>query len=83
MITVLDRWGNSLGVRLPKPVAEAAGLKAGDRVEVDVEDGAVVVRHTRPRYSLKELLKGMTPRRVHREFESSALVGAERFWEDE
>lgn len=42
---VLDikRWGNSLGVRLPSPVAKAAGLKADQTVRVSVEGGRVVI----------------------------------------
>jgi antitoxin MazE len=81
--TVLDRWGNSLGLRLPKDVAEAAGLREGDRVRVEIENGAVTIRHTRPTYTLQELLVGMTPQSVHAEFEFGAAVGAERFWEPE
>ena len=83
MATTVDKWGNSLGVRLPKDVAQAAGLKAGDRVDVGVEDGVVTVRRARARYTLDELLVGMDRRRVHREFEPSELVGAERFWDEE
>jgi len=38
----LVRIGNSRGVRLPKPLIEQAGL--ADEVELDVRDGAIVIR---------------------------------------
>ena len=83
MSTVLDRWGNSIGIRLPKSVVEAAGFQLGDRVDVGVEGGSVVIRHARPRYSLDELLIGMTPESTHAEFEFGDSVGAERVWDAE
>jgi len=36
MRTQMVKWGNSLAVRIPKPVAEAAKLKEGDSLEVEV-----------------------------------------------
>jgi antitoxin MazE len=80
MMTVLDRWGNSLGVRLPKGVAEAAGLRAGDRVSIEVVDGGVVIRHARPTYHLEELLARLKPAMLHGEVETSAPTGAEDVW---
>jgi antitoxin MazE len=32
----VSKWGNSLAIRLPRPVVEALGLKEGDAVEVHV-----------------------------------------------
>ncbi len=78
MTTILDNWGNSLGVRLPKGVAETVGLHAGDRVHVEVEKGTVIIRPARPRYTLDELLEGIAPEMVHAEFDYGAEVGAER-----
>lgn len=75
--TQIARWGNSLGLRLPKSVAAAARLEAGSRVEVSVEDGAIVVRPSRPAYSLAELVAGITPRNRHRESDWGGPVGRE------
>lgn len=79
MKTSLDKWGNSLGVRLPKPVADAAGLHEGDQVDVQLEEGAVVIRPAKPRYTLAELLEGMTPASRHPETGSGEPIGRERF----
>ena len=81
--TSLDRWGNSLGVRLPKPIAESAGLREGDGVEISFEDNAVVIRAAKPYYTLAELIAGMRPENVHPETDWGPAVGRERFWEDE
>lgn len=55
------RRGNSLGVRIPKQVAERAGLREGVRVEIEVESDRIVITRARPRYVLADLLRGMTP----------------------
>ena len=50
MTTKLCVWGNSLGVRLPKYVAEVSGVHAGDYLFITVtEDGAIVIRPVKPR----------------------------------
>lgn len=82
MTTTLDRWGNSLGIRVPKALAEAVGLQAGDRVDISVERGKVIIQPARPRYYLDELLAGITPENQHPSTDDVA-VGRERFWESE
>ena len=61
MRTQLARWGNSLAVRLPRQVAEAAGLGDGATVELEVVDGIIRLVPTRPSFTLEELLAGITP----------------------
>ncbi|HEY1977410.1 MAG TPA: AbrB/MazE/SpoVT family DNA-binding domain-containing protein [Candidatus Baltobacteraceae bacterium] len=78
--TILDRWGNSLGLRLPKGVAEAVGLAEGDRVYLEVENGAVVVRRAKPTYTLEELLDGLTPDMLHGEVDTGEPIGKEDVW---
>jgi antitoxin MazE len=71
------RWGNSLGLRIPKDVAERVGLQAGSRVEIEAENGRVVISPARPRYALADLLKGMTPEAMHEAFDWGPDVGRE------
>jgi antitoxin MazE len=56
MTTQIAKWGNSLGVRLPRAVARAARLDEGDTVEVSVSDGTIVIRSGRRTQSLDELV---------------------------
>ncbi len=81
--TAVTRWGNSLGVRLPKGLAKSAGLSEGDSVDLSFEDNAVVMRRAKPRYKLDELLSLITPENIHPETDWGEPVGRERFWEDE
>jgi len=62
MTTQIAKWGNSLGLRLSKAVVEEARLDEGDKVEVSVKDGAIVIRPSRPAYTLGELVSKITPK---------------------
>ncbi|MBK9168112.1 MAG: AbrB/MazE/SpoVT family DNA-binding domain-containing protein [Bryobacterales bacterium] len=65
--TRIARWGNSLGLRLPKGLASEARISEGDTVEVSVKDGAIIVRPAQTTYSLHELVSRITPRNRHEE----------------
>jgi antitoxin MazE len=75
--TQVSKWGNSLGLRLPKSVAREAQLDEGDTVDVSVRNGAIVIRPSRPTYSLKQLVAKITPRNRHTEIDWGAPVGHE------
>jgi len=57
------KWGNSLGVRLPKAAADAAGLKPGSELEITVEGSDLRLRRSLriPHYRLEDLLAQMRP----------------------
>jgi antitoxin MazE len=75
--TQVSKWGNSLGLRLPKSVALEAQLAEGDTVDVSVDNGAVVIRPSRPRYRLEELISRITARNRHDESDWGAPLGHE------
>ncbi|MBI3993779.1 MAG: AbrB/MazE/SpoVT family DNA-binding domain-containing protein [Candidatus Lambdaproteobacteria bacterium] len=77
METRLMKWGNSQGVRLPKTILEEANLKTGDRVELIVRDGDIVISSARPRHSLQQLLSGITPDNLHGEVSTGRPTGRE------
>lgn len=77
MPTQITKWGNSLGLRIPKAVAEQVNLGEGDIVDLTVERDAIVVRPARPKYSLDELVDRITPRNRHRESDWGGAVGNE------
>lgn len=60
MPTTVQKWGNSLGIRLPKAVAEQVDLKTGSKIEFDTSGGVLTIRPVRRRrrskYKLSELL---------------------------
>jgi antitoxin MazE len=45
----VGRWGKNLAVRIPLSVAKAAGLSDGERVEIDVRDGDLIIRRPEAR----------------------------------
>ena len=78
MQTRIQKWGNSLGLRIPKSFAAEAQVEAGSTVDISVDDGQLVVRPLKRRkYVLRELLKDVTPKNVHREVDAGEPVGRE------
>jgi antitoxin MazE len=78
MITKVQKWGNSLAVRIPRSVAQDTHLSSGNSVDVAVQDGQIVIAPARrPRFRLDELLKGITPQNRHLESDSGIAVGRE------
>jgi antitoxin MazE len=65
--TQIAKWGNSLGLRLPKSVAREARIDEGDTVDLSVKNGTIVISLTRPTYTLDELVARITPRNRHNE----------------
>ena len=63
MITKVQRWGNSQGLRIAKPVLEKAQIKIGDQVDVIVEDGKIIIQpinKIRGKYRLTDLVSAIT-----------------------
>jgi len=75
--TQIAKWGNSLGLRLPKSIALEARIDEGDTVDLSVTNGAIVIRPSRPTYSLEELVAKITPQNRHDETEWDEPVGRE------
>jgi len=76
--TKVQRWGNSLAVRIPKSFAEEVGLMDGSPVEMRLVDGGLLVEpvSTRP-LSLDELLDGVTESNLHSEVDTGPAQGSE------
>ncbi len=75
---VLVKWGNSLGIRIPIAIAKQINLAEGTNVTLTVVDGNLVIQPIqRKKYTLDELLEGMTPENCHREVEMGEPVGNE------
>jgi antitoxin MazE len=76
--TRIQRWGNSLGLRIPRSLAEEAGVGAGSEVDLSIRDGDLIVKPARRRtYRLKDLVRKITPRNLHGEVDTGEPVGRE------
>ena len=77
MLTV-QRWGNSLAVRIPSSVARSAGFKVGQPVEVSAQESAVLVTAAgEPKLTLKQKLARFDPARHGGEAMPSGFLGKE------
>jgi antitoxin MazE len=78
MKTTAQKWGNSLAIRVPKSVALQVGLKAQDDLDIEVQDGNIVLKpHLRRVYRLEDLVKQITPKNMHGEIDTDIPVGRE------
>jgi antitoxin MazE len=80
MTTTVQKWGNSLALRLPKALADEARIREGAKVElVRTPEGVLVKakRRPKPRYRLSDLLAGITPDNLHPETDWGPSVGKE------
>ena len=78
MKTKVQRWGNSLAVRIPKSFAEEIGLKDGSAVEMRlIKEGLLVQPSSVRAPTLDELLDGVTDANLHREIDTGPAQGAE------
>lgn len=74
----VQKWGNSLGLRIPKGLAVEAGLVPGSQVELSVEEGRLVVEPVaKASYALEELLAGITEANLHDAADLGSAVGNE------
>ncbi len=78
MQTKVQKWGNSLGVRIPRSVAAEAQVEEGGTVDLSVEDGRLLIRPLRVRkYALSALLRKVSRRTLHGEVSTGKTVGRE------
>ncbi len=77
-MSTVQKWGNSLAVRIPSVLARQLEVDDGTEVEFTVRNGALVVRPVRPqKLSLRELLNDCKPSQLHGETEFGEDVGRE------
>jgi antitoxin MazE len=80
MQTKVQKWGNSLGVRIPRGLADEVGLGAGTEVILSARDGELVLKPSVPsRLRLADLLADVTSENIHATIDTGDAVGAEVF----
>jgi antitoxin MazE len=78
MKTRVQKWGNSLALRIPKSFAEEAGLRANSAVELSLNAGKLIVKPAAPRPpTLEELLRGVTDANLPIEWDTAPATGKE------
>ena len=78
MTTKVQKWGNSLAVRIPKAFVKEAHVAYGTPVDLTVDDGKIIINpHAEPEYRLEDLLKGVSKGNLHAEVTTGKAVGRE------
>ena len=78
MLTKVQKWGNSLALRIPKAFAVDAQLKNDSVVEVSFVDGQIVIKPIAvPTWTLEQLLSGVNNNNIHHETDTGTAVGNE------
>lgn len=76
----IQKWGNSLALRIPRGIVEEAGLGQNTAVELRVEGGRIVITPLHPaRYQLDELLASIQPDQLHGETDWGEAQGQEEW----
>ena len=78
MKTRIQKWGNSLALRIPKSFATEVGLQRETSVEISLANGKLVITPiAKPKLILKQLLAKVTKGNLHHEVDTGAAVGNE------
>ena len=79
MVTKVQKWGNSQGLRLSKQVLDLAGIAAGDDVQIIVSEGQITVKKAGSKYNLAELVARIPKRYKVEEVGFGPPVGKEEW----
>ncbi|MGB7337914.1 MAG: AbrB/MazE/SpoVT family DNA-binding domain-containing protein [Phototrophicaceae bacterium] len=78
MIVKIQKWGNSLALRIPKAFAEQTGLDSDSAVEIRVIDGQIhIVPIQNNQYELEALLAEVNADNLHQEVDTGNAMGNE------
>jgi antitoxin MazE len=77
MEAVVKKWGNSLGFRIPKSIAQLTGVKNGSMVSINIEGESIVITPHKEEQTLEELLSNVTQDNIHEEISSGNQTGNE------
>jgi antitoxin MazE len=67
MSAKIQKWGNSLGIRIPKSVIEKMKLTENSEVEVEHKNGAIIIFPAKKKFSLQDLVGQITKDNIHQE----------------
>ena len=74
----VQKWGNSLGIRIPKALAQEVDVSRDSEVQVQAVDGKILITPVRKKaLSLRQLLSKVTISNLHTEVEDGPAVGKE------
>jgi antitoxin MazE len=58
----VGKWGKNLAIRFPGEIVKAVDIRNGEKLEIGTRDGDIIVRRPAPRFTLKQLFRGKSPK---------------------
>ena len=78
MVTKVQKWGNSLAIRIPKAYANDANIENESLVDISLVKGKLVISPSeKPDFTLEEMLKKINKNNLHREIDTGKPIGKE------
>jgi antitoxin MazE len=74
MKATIQKWGNSLAVRIPKSITKDSMVSEGSNIDIMIENGNIILSPREKEYSLKVLLNNIT---IHSEISTGDQTGGE------
>ncbi|MBM3713520.1 MAG: AbrB/MazE/SpoVT family DNA-binding domain-containing protein [Actinobacteria bacterium] len=75
----IQKWGNSLALRIPKAFAFQSKIREDEYVNLTLEENKIVIEPVEEKYSLKELVSGINKSNLHLEIDFGKKVGNEHW----
>ncbi|MCG2715807.1 MAG: AbrB/MazE/SpoVT family DNA-binding domain-containing protein [Candidatus Marinimicrobia bacterium] len=82
MLTKVQKWGNSQGLRFPKEILSRANISIGDEVDIEIHNGEIVIKpvtRIRGKYNLKDLVSKIPDNYMSEEQNWGSPVGKEEW----
>jgi antitoxin MazE len=74
----IQKWGNSLALRIPKSFASEAGLQRETPIELSLSEGKLIITPlAKPKFTLKQLLARINDENLHQEIDAGPAAGSE------
>jgi antitoxin MazE len=73
----IQKWGNSLAIRIPRSFAKEVNIHQGSYVDLSIVKGKLIAEPIENEYSLHQLLSHVTNENIHKEMDTGKPVGKE------
>jgi len=77
MKATVQKWGNSLAIRIPKNITKDTRVSEGSSIDIMIENGKIILSPGKKEYFLKELIKKITIENIHSEISTGDQTGGE------
>lgn len=77
MSTTAQKWGNSIGVRIPSAIAKQYKVEDGSRIEIQAVEDGIILKPVANKPTLEELIEKCTPENSHKEIDFGGPSGEE------